>query len=99
MTDVGVVGGGIAGLSAAWQLSQLRIPFTLYESSDRLGGLIGTDRCDGYLLERGPGALLARSPRVTGLVTALGLDNRIILPSSGSRRRYIVKQGRLIPLP
>lgn len=73
MTDVAVVGGGISGLCAAWQLSQFGIPFTLYESSGRLGGMIGTDRRDGYLLERGPSTLLATSPKVTNLVTTLRL--------------------------
>jgi oxygen-dependent protoporphyrinogen oxidase len=99
MTDVAVVGGGISGLCAAWQISQSGIPFTLYESSGRLGGMIGTDRRDGYLLERGPSALLATSPGVTNLVTGLGLDHRIVLPSGNAKRRYIVKQGQLEPAP
>jgi oxygen-dependent protoporphyrinogen oxidase len=75
------------------------IPFTLYEISARLGGMIGTDRRDGYLLERGPSTLLATSPRITALVTALGLNDRIVLPSATAKRRYIVKQGRLETLP
>ena len=99
MTDVAVIGGGISGLAAAWQLSQLGVPFTLYEACDRLGGMIGTERRDGYLLERGPSTLLATSPRVMNLVTALGLERRIVLPSSDAKRRYIAKQGQLEPLP
>jgi protoporphyrinogen/coproporphyrinogen III oxidase len=99
MTDVAVIGGGISGLCASWQLSQLGIPFTLYESSSRLGGMIGTEKRDGYLLERGPSTLLAASPRITALMTALGLDDRIVLPSASATRRYIVKQGRLEALP
>ena len=99
MTSVAIVGGGITGLSAAWQLAQLSIPFTLYESSGRLGGMAGSVRRDGYLLERGPSALLATSPKVTDLVTALGLNDRIAVPSSVAKRRYIVKQRKLAPLP
>jgi protoporphyrinogen/coproporphyrinogen III oxidase len=99
MTDVAVIGGGISGLCAAWQLSQLGISFTLYESSSRLGGMMGTERRNGYLLERGPSTLLATSPRITALVTALGLNDRIVLPSAAAKRRYIVKRGRLEALP
>jgi protoporphyrinogen/coproporphyrinogen III oxidase len=99
MTEVAVIGGGISGLCAAWQLSQSGISFTLYESTSRVGGMIGTDRRDGYLLERGPGTLLATSPQITALLTALGLDDRIVLPSATAKRRYIVKQGRLEALP
>jgi oxygen-dependent protoporphyrinogen oxidase len=99
MTDVAIIGGGISGLSAAWQLSQSGIPFTLYEGSGRLGGMIGTEIRDGYLLERGPSTLLATSPQVTALVTALGLNGRIVVPSPAAKRRYIVKRGELLPLP
>lgn len=99
MTEVAVIGGGISGLSAAWQLLQCGIPFTLYESSSRLGGMIGTETRDGYLLERGPSTLLAVSPKVMSFVTALGLSDRIVLPSSFAKRRYIVRRGQLVPLP
>jgi oxygen-dependent protoporphyrinogen oxidase len=99
MTKVAIVGGGISGLSAAWQLSQLGIPSTLYESSNRLGGMIGSERRDGFLVERGPNTILETSPRIGELVSALGLESRRLFPNVQAKRRYIVKDKRLHPLP
>jgi oxygen-dependent protoporphyrinogen oxidase len=42
VTDVAIVGGGIAGLAAAFELSLRGVSFTLFEASDRLGGLVRT---------------------------------------------------------
>jgi protoporphyrinogen/coproporphyrinogen III oxidase len=99
MTSVGIVGGGIAGLSAAWKLSQLGIPFTLYESSSRLGGMIGSTWRDGFLVERGPNTLLETSPQIGQLVAALGLESRRVFPSAKAKLRYIVKDRKLHALP
>ena len=51
--SIAVFGGGISGLSAAWQLQQ-QMPnarIVLYEASDRLGGFLQTEHVDGYLIE------------------------------------------------
>ena len=58
--SVVIIGGGITGLAAAYELAQRRIPFTLLEGSGRLGGLIRTDRIDGFTIEAGPDSLLAQ---------------------------------------
>jgi protoporphyrinogen/coproporphyrinogen III oxidase len=99
MTSVGIVGGGISGLSAAWQLSRLGIPFTVYESSNRLGGMIGSFRRDGFLVEHGPNTILETSPRIPELVSALGIESRRVFPNAEANRRYIVKGGKLHALP
>jgi protoporphyrinogen/coproporphyrinogen III oxidase len=99
MTSVGIVGGGISGLSAAWQLSRLGIPFTVYESSNRLGGMIGSFRRDGFLVEHGPNTILETSPRIPELVSALGIESRRVFPNAEAKLRYIVKGGKLHALP
>ncbi|MCA9171965.1 MAG: FAD-dependent oxidoreductase, partial [Planctomycetales bacterium] len=50
---IAVLGGGITGLSAAYQLNQ-SLPaadVVLYEAAARLGGIIRTEQADGYLVE------------------------------------------------
>ena len=48
-----IVGGGISGLAAAYELHRQGEPFLLFERADRLGGLIRTDRVDGFTLDAG----------------------------------------------
>ena len=50
--DVIIIGGGISGLSAAYELERRGISFTLLEASPRLGGLIRTEYLDGFTVER-----------------------------------------------
>lgn len=74
-TDVVIVGGGLAGLAAARRLHQAGTPWLLIEATDRLGGRVGTDAVDGYLLDRGFQVVNTGYPRLTALVdlTSLGL--------------------------
>ena len=48
-----VVGGGAAGLSAAWTLKKSGINAILLEANDRVGGRLGGDRVDGFSLDEG----------------------------------------------
>ena len=69
MKRVIIVGGGIAGLSAAHRLKQRApdVAITLIEGDARLGGKIVTDRVDGFVIEGGPDTFLSYKPRGTGL--------------------------------
>jgi len=53
MTDVVVIGGGLSGLSAAWELERLGVAYTLIEVKSRLGGSIDTERADGFVIDHG----------------------------------------------
>jgi protoporphyrinogen oxidase len=54
MADVIVIGGGLSGLSAAWQLEQLGVDYTLIEVKPRLGGSIVSETRAGFTLDGGP---------------------------------------------
>jgi oxygen-dependent protoporphyrinogen oxidase len=95
--SIAIVGGGISGLAAAYELSQLGVPFVLYERSPDLGGVIRTDRVDGYTIDAGPDALLTQKPAAIALCRALGLDER--LQPQASRATFVVRGGRLRRLP
>jgi oxygen-dependent protoporphyrinogen oxidase len=94
-----VVGGGIAGLTAARTLVRGGARVLLLEASDRWGGVVQTVREDGLVLETGPDAMLATKPDGIALVRALGLGGRIVPTNPDQRTVYVVRRGVLHPMP
>ena len=101
MKRVVIVGGGIAGLSAAYRLKQHApaVAITLIESDRRLGGKIVTERVDGFVIEGGPDTFLSYKPRGIGLCRELGLDDRLHGTNQHIRRTYVMRRGKLYDLP
>lgn len=100
-----IVGGGIAGLSAAFHAAQ-RAPhagITILESGPRWGGKIVTDRvshAEGrFIIEGGPDTFLATKPWGVALCTELGLGDRLHGTNPHQRNTYVLHDGRLLPLP
>ena len=103
MKRIAIIGGGIAGLSAAFYLEKARrsgavLQWTLFEKSDRLGGVIRTEQCDGFVLEAGADSFLAAKPEATRLCQELGIGSELISSNAG-RRTYILVKGKLVPIP
>src|ERR1700722_3021220 len=73
-----IVGGGISGLSAAYDLARAGISHTLFEKQPRLGGVIETRTQDGCVLECGPDSFLAAKPDLLALIKELGLEGEVI---------------------
>jgi len=94
-----IVGGGIAGLSAAYTLQQEGVPFHLYEGDDRWGGVIRSERVAGFLLEAGPDAILAQKPEGIALCRELGLGERLVPTNPHQRTVFIVRGGRAHRMP
>ncbi|MGH9508442.1 MAG: protoporphyrinogen oxidase [Terriglobales bacterium] len=105
MKRVAIVGGGIAGLSAAFYLEQYRrfgaeLGYVLYEASPRLGGVIRTERtADRFLVEAGPDSFLSEKPWVRELCSDLGIEDRLIGSNDAARQTWVWLRGRLHPLP
>ncbi|MCO5178175.1 MAG: protoporphyrinogen oxidase [Thermomicrobiales bacterium] len=99
MATVGVIGAGIAGLSAAWTLRKRGIDVRVLEASDRLGGKIRTEHADGLLIDAGPDSFLSSKPPGLALVSDLGLTDQVIstLPDGGGT--FILHNGKLEALP
>ena len=95
---IAIIGGGITGLAAAYELAARRVPFRLFEASSRLGGIIRTEHVDGFTIEAGPDSILAQKPAAIALCEALGLRNRLIT-TNVPRTAFVLKDGRLHPLP
>ncbi|MBN2116108.1 MAG: protoporphyrinogen oxidase [Anaerolineales bacterium] len=105
MTKIAIVGGGIAGLSAAYY-ARKKFPeaeITLLESSDRWGGKITTDRLafdDGqFVIEGGPDTFLATKPWGVALCKELGLSDRLHGTNPHKKNTYVLNRNRLLPLP
>ena len=94
-----IVGGGISGLSAAYYLAKAGIRPTLVEKAPELGGVIRTSVQQGCVLEAGPDGFMAAKPWAMDLIRELGLADQIIGSNDHSRVTYIVKHGKLVPLP
>src|SRR5690349_18938278 len=105
MKKLVIVGGGIAGLSAAYfatkKLSDTEI--TLIESSDRWGGKITTERVpfeDGqFIIEGGPDTFLATKPYATTLCRELGLTDKLHGTNPKLKNTYVLHRNQLEPLP
>jgi oxygen-dependent protoporphyrinogen oxidase len=93
-----IIGGGISGLSAAYELASRRVPFVLLESSDRTGGLVHTDHVDGFTIDAGADSMLAAKPAAIKLCEELGLGARL-MASTPPRTAYVHARGRLHALP
>ena len=97
--SVAVVGGGVAGLAAAYRLQSHGHRVTVYEATPRVGGVVRTERHEGYLAEAGPNALTGADPAVLGLLDEVGLGARRLEAASAARTRYIVRGGHPVALP
>lgn len=93
-----IVGGGITGLAAAHELAARGVEFLLLEASDRLGGLIQTEKVDGFTIEAGPDSVLAQKPAALQLCDELGLGPRL-MTSKIPRDAFVLSRGALHPLP
>ena len=92
-----IIGGGISGLVAAYELGRAGVPVTLVEAGPRLGGKIGTEHVEGYVVERGPDSFLTARPAAIQLCRDLGLGGALV--SSRSPAEVFIWNGRLVPIP
>jgi protoporphyrinogen/coproporphyrinogen III oxidase len=96
--EVVIVGAGISGLSAAYELRKRKARPLVLERSERAGGVIQTERVGEFLIDAGPDSLLVQKPAALALCNELGLGDRLF-PTKLPRTAYILRDGRLHPLP
>lgn len=95
--DVIVVGGGITGLTTAYELSKRGLSVAVLEAAARTGGLIRTDRVDGFTIEAGPDSVLVSKPAALELAHELGLGDEVqYVRTPGA---FVLRGRRLYRLP
>ncbi|MBO8168134.1 MAG: protoporphyrinogen oxidase [Thermoanaerobacteraceae bacterium] len=102
MKNVTIIGGGIAGLSAAYYLEQHKtedLSVTVVEAAEKTGGKLQTAYENGFTIEGGPDCFLSQKPAVARLSRQLGIYDRLIGTSEGNNGTYILSGGRLHELP
>lgn len=82
--DAVVVGGGIAGLAAAWELTRAGLRPLLVEARGYTGGLVAGARIAGVRMDLGAEGFVLRGRAVSEAAEALGLE--IVGPSGGGAR-------------
>jgi oxygen-dependent protoporphyrinogen oxidase len=75
---IGVIGGGLAGLTLSFRRALAGAPVVLFEGSARLGGQLWTERRDGFVVEHGAEGFVARSEAVPALAEALGIGADLV---------------------
>ena len=98
-TDAVVIGGGISGLAIAHKLARAGKTVRVIESSDRLGGAVKTELKDGFLCEAGPNSMLVKSEAVWNFIHELGLADSLVEANAIANKRFLVKNGKVVPLP
>ena len=102
---IGIIGAGISGLATAYYLLQeslqqnLEIEVTILERSDRLGGVIWSEKTEGFLLEGGPQNFVAFKPQTLELIKELGLGDKVMGSNDQLRQTFVLQDSRLQPLP
>jgi protoporphyrinogen/coproporphyrinogen III oxidase len=99
MNDTIIIGGGIAGLTAAWSLHQAGRKVVVLDAGSEAGGNIRTITRKGFSMERGPNSFMGSSEAVWQLLDELGLTETAEAASSVSNNRYIYRNGRLHAMP
>ncbi len=101
---IAIIGGGIAGLAAAFELEKARaaggsVEYTLYEARPQLGGSLASEIVNGTVLERGPDSFLTEKPAAAELCRELGLGADLLPSNDAARKTFIVVRNRLVALP
>lgn len=110
MRRIAIIGGGISGLTAAYELSRLardgaQVEAVLFESTQRLGGIVETVREGGFTVECGPDGWVGTKPWARELAVELGLADELIPSNDATRRTWILLSspenpaGKLVPMP
>ena len=95
--DVAVIGGGISGLAAAYELQRRGLRVRVFEASARPGGVIVTERHDGWTIDGGPDSMLVQKPGAVALCRELGIAERLV-STLQPRTAYVMREGWLHPI-
>lgn len=97
--DTIVIGAGLAGLALASELQDRGTDVVVLEAADRPGGVIRSERIDGVWIEHAAATLRGVAPGAWEAVKRLGLADRVVEAAGDHKLRFVLQDGRLVPLP
>jgi protoporphyrinogen/coproporphyrinogen III oxidase len=104
MKRIAIVGGGIAGVAAAYELARMArdgaaMQVVLFEAATRLGGIVETVREGGFVMECGPDAWVTEKPWARELAEELGLGHEVMASNDATRKTYVLIDNQLQAMP
>jgi oxygen-dependent protoporphyrinogen oxidase len=104
LKHIAIIGAGVSGLAAATAIQRAHeagaeVGFTVFERSNRLGGVMVTEQVDGCLIEAGPDSFLSEKTYGADFCRTFGLGDQIIGSNDDERKTYIVVKNKLIAMP
>jgi protoporphyrinogen/coproporphyrinogen III oxidase len=99
MSKTCIIGGGLTGLVKAWQSQKAGKKVTLLEANDSVGGVLQSERIDGYLLDYGANTLSLRHQKVARILEEIGMLDRSIDANPEASLRFIIRSGKVVSLP
>lgn len=97
--NIAIIGAGVSGLSTAYHLQKAGHHAVVFELSDRAGGVIQTVQDSDYLCEWGPNSLMIGDKRIEQLLSEIGLDPETLDANTASKKRFIIDNNKVTPLP
>ena len=94
LLDVAIVGAGIAGLAAAYELHKRQLRVGVFEAGPRAGGVITTERFDDWVIDGGPDSMLVQKPAAVALCRELGIADQLVSTLT-PRSAFILRDDRL----
>lgn len=104
MKKIVIIGGGIAGLAAAYRIQKeisegASLDCVLLEGGDRFGGKIATERTNGFVIERGPDSFISQKPAAIQLCQQLGIGDHLVSTNPETPNTYVYTGGKLVTMP
>ncbi len=104
MKKIVIIGGGIAGLAAAYRVQEeiskgASYECVLLEDSENFGGKISTHRFDGFIVERGPDSFISQKPWAIELCKKIGIGDSLVGTNPDHPKTYVYTGKRMVTMP
>ena len=94
-----ILGGGLSGLSTAWKKKKEGHHITLIESGPQVGGVLQSEKKNGYLLDYGANTLSLRNQNTSDTLEKMGALTHALDANPKANKRFIVRNQKLVALP
>ena len=99
MKKICIIGGGISGLSIALKHHTAGNKVSIFESSNKLGGVVQSVRKNGFLMDYGPNTLNIRAKKTKALLKECSAWEECIYANPQSNKRMIIREKKIVDLP